>query len=190
MAQVPTPGAPDETPQRTRPVKRVAAADDHPTAVARQDGDALRATELRRRTAAKFVGRVSQLDLETMRAAVLAWRELMATATEAWFAAERAAARAVQEAQRTAQQRTLLAQMADGVLHGVWYREARTERDRRSERDRRPELQVGATEASAQYVATVAMLALLVRDRISAGDFALLYEPFDAEVPLEALEHD
>ena len=131
--------------------------------------------------ASKFVGRVSQLAVEDVRAAVRAWHDVMRTESEAWFGAERAAGNAVAAAGRTAEQEALLADLGESVLRGVWYRDAV------GHRPGTPEARVGATEASGQYVAAVAMLALLVRDRLTAAEFALLYRPFAALIPPEEL---
>lgn len=128
--------------------------------------------------AAKFVGRVSQLDAAAVRAAVEGWREVMRAESEAWFAAERAAAHAVLDAGRTAEQQVMLGHLSDAVLRTVWYRAGVGQT---------PEARVGATEASGQYIASVAMLALLVRDHLSAGEFALLYRPFAGVVPVDEL---
>lgn len=123
--------------------------------------------------ASQFVGRVSQLDIGAIRTAVQAWRQAMRAESDTWFAAEQAAGRAVLAAGRTAEQEVLLDRIAECVLRGVWYRGGA-----RGESPRTPEERVGATEASAQYVSTVAMLALLVRDRLPAAQFAVLYRPF------------
>lgn len=44
-----------------------------------------------------------------------------------------------------------------------------------------------APEASVQYVATLAMLALLLHDRLSAREFSLLYSQFAPLIPVEEL---
>lgn len=130
------------------------------------------------RAASKFVGRVSQLDAAAVRAAVHAWRDVMRTESEAWFAAERAAAHAVLSAGRTAEQEILLGHLADAVLRTVWYRAGA---------GHTPEARVGATEASGQYIGSIAVVALLVRDHLTAPDFALLYRPFAAVIRLDEL---
>jgi hypothetical protein len=134
------------------------------------------------RAASKFVGRVSQLDAEAIRAAIQAWHDVMRAETDAWFSAERAAGHAILVSGRTAEQEILLDRLAECVLRGVWYRDAH------GQRPATPEDRVGATEASGQYVATVAMLAVLVRDHLAAAQFALLYRPFATLIPLQELE--
>jgi hypothetical protein len=128
--------------------------------------------------ASKFVGRVSQLDAAAVRAAVHAWREAMRAESDAWFAAERAVADAVVTAGRTAEQEVLLGHLADAVLRSVWYR---------CGIGQTPEARVGATEASGQYIGSIAMLALLVRDHLGAAEFALLYRPFARVIPIDEL---
>lgn len=132
--------------------------------------------------ASKFIGRVSQLDGHAIRSVVQAWHQLMRDESNAWFAAEQATAQAVPAAGRTAEQEVLLGHLADSVLRGVWYRNARPHQTLAT-----PETRVGATEASAQYVSSVAMLALLVRDYITPADFAVLYRPFARLIPDEDL---
>ena len=46
---------------------------------------------------------------------------------------------------------------------------------------------VAGSDAAAQYVATIASLALLVRDALSTADFETLYSPFQGLIPVEAL---
>ncbi len=131
--------------------------------------------------ASKFVGRLSRLDVAAVRRVVDLWHQVMRSESDAWFAAEEAAAHAVLVAGRTAEQEVLLGYLADCVLRGVWYRDAH------GQPPGTPEARVGATEASAQYVGTIAMLALLVRDHLGAAEFALLYRPFATLIPLEEL---
>ena len=132
--------------------------------------------------ALKFVGRVSQLDIDAVAGALAAWRQSMRADASGWFAAEEAVARAVVSSGRHADQKPLLMHMADAFAHLVWYggRAAR-------EHAPPPELRVQGSEASGQYLTTLAMLALLVRDQLEPATFALLYEPFAPYVPLDEL---
>ena len=125
--------------------------------------------------AAGFVGRVSELDLPRVRAVIASWHEAVARDPDGWFAAEAAVADAVAGSGRRAEQRVLLMEMADAFCHAVWYR--------RAARAAAAERFVHATEPSGQYVATLAMLALLVRDLLDPGDFATVYAPFAAVIP-------
>jgi hypothetical protein len=136
-----------------------------------------------RRAASKFVERVLHLDAEAARAAIQAWHLAMRSESGAWFAAEQAAAHAVLATGRSAEQETLLDNIADFVRR-VWYAGAI------GQPPQTPERRVGATEASAQYVATVAMLALLVRDHLPATQFAVLYRPFATLIPADDLERE
>jgi hypothetical protein len=130
----------------------------------------------------KFVGRVAQLDLAAVSEAIASWRETMRHDSGTWFAAEEAVARAVVLSGRRAEQQPLLMHVADAFSRIVWYggRGARA-------REQAPELRVQASEASGQYLATLAMLALLVREELEPSIFALLYEPFAPFIPLDEL---
>ena len=152
----------------------------HAPGEARVDPRAEQAPDVFGRDAAhRFVGRVAQLDPEAVRAVVAAWRETMRQDLGAWFAAEDAVAHAVVTSGRYHEQRPLLIHMADAFARHVWSRGPRG--------GVAPELRVHATEASGQYLGTVAMLALLVRDHLEPAAFARLYRPFAALVPTAAL---
>ena len=132
--------------------------------------------------ALKFVGRVSQLDLDAVGGALGSWRQTMRDSASTWFAAEEAVARAVVISGRHGDQKPLLMHMADAFAHIVWY-------GGRTGREHAPaaELHVQASEASGQYLATLTMLALLVRDHLEPATFALLYQPFAPYIPLDEL---
>jgi hypothetical protein len=129
--------------------------------------------------ALRFVGRLALLDHEAVRDAVVAWRESMRDDASAWFAAEEAVARAVVTSGRHHEQRPLLIPLAEAFAYSVWYRG----RPQLTLGESAPELRVHATEASGQYLGTLAMLALLVRDHLDAATFDLLYRPFAALIP-------
>lgn len=132
--------------------------------------------------ASKFIGRLAQLDLAAVSAAVRSWHEIMRAESDAWFAAERATAHAVSSAGRRAEQEILLGHVAECFRRAVWYR--------RTQPQAPPEVRVGSTEASAQYLATVAMVALLVRDCLDPYGFELLYRPFARHIPVEELARE
>jgi hypothetical protein len=132
--------------------------------------------------ALKFVGRVSQLDLDAVAGALASWRQTMRTDAGGWFAAEEAVARAVVSSGRHADQKPLLMHMADAFAHLVWYG-GRARREHAPP----PELHVRGSEASGQYLATLTMLALLVRDHLEPATFTLLYQPFAPHIPLDEL---
>jgi pyruvate/2-oxoglutarate dehydrogenase complex dihydrolipoamide acyltransferase (E2) component len=129
--------------------------------------------------ARRFVGRLARLDHEDAAASIRTWREAMREDGDTWFAAEEAAARALVASGRHAAQKPLLIYIADAFAHRVWYRG----RTYLASGTAAAELRVGATEASGQYVATVAMLALLVRDHLDPRAFDVLYRPFAALIP-------
>ncbi len=133
--------------------------------------------------ARRFVGRLARLDHDAVSASIWTWREAMRTEGGAWFAAEEAIARAVVASGRHAEQKPLLIYTAEAFAHRVWYRSLAHVAPGASA----AELRVGATEASGQYVATVAMLALLVRDHLDPRAFELLYRPFAALIPAAEL---
>lgn len=125
--------------------------------------------------AGKFVGRFSQLALADLRAPIERWRRAVSLASTQWFAAESAVATAMRATGRHAEQEILLEQLLLAMRHAGWMR-------------RSDALEVvGASEASLQYTATLALLALLLRDRLTAREFALLYSPFASLIPPEEL---
>jgi hypothetical protein len=127
--------------------------------------------------AADFIGRLAGLTLAEVRRFIGEWHHAVATDADRWFAAEAAVAEAVSRSRRHAEQRVLLRLIADTVTNALWYRHAQTAPGL--------ERRVRATEASGQYAATLAMLALLVRDHLDEGDFAAVYAPFTELIPLE-----
>lgn len=133
-------------------------------------------TRQSRLSASKFLGRFAQLDPLTLGDAVHRWRAAMARDNGGWFAAERAMAAAVRTSGRSAEQHVLLGQMAE-----VFQRHARLAAAPE------PASGAGASEASLQYIATVVMLALLVRDHLEPPAFELLYHPFSDLIPIDEL---
>jgi len=101
----------------------------------------------------------------------------------AWFAAEDVVAQAIVAAGRQREQRPLLMQVADVFAHDVWYGAG-------GRRGPAPGARARATEASGQYVATLAMLALLVRDHLEPAALELVYRPFAAAIPVEELARE
>ena len=132
--------------------------------------------------ARKFVGQLAQLDLDAVRAAVASWHQTMRAEPQAWFAAEAALGQAVVTSGRRGAQEPLLMEVAQAFARAVWYGP-----EARRAQALAPELRTGASEATGQYLATLAMLALLVRDHLEAATFALLYRPFAAIIPPAAL---
>ena len=125
--------------------------------------------------AGKFVGRFSQLDIADLREPVERWRRTVALASTHWFNAESAIATAVRATGRHAEQESLVEQLVRAMHGAGWLR-----------RTDAIEI-VGASEASVQYTATLAMLALLLHDRLTTREFTLLYSPFAPIIPVEEL---
>jgi hypothetical protein len=125
--------------------------------------------------AAKFLGRIAQLELGELGVAVQAWHQ---AAGAAWFAAEDEVAQAITAAARDAEQEVLLEQIAHLFRSVKWFT------------PEQPGARIHASEPSGQYVCTIAMLALLVRDRIAPADFTLLYRPFATLIPTEELDRE
>jgi len=129
-------------------------------------------------SAAKFLGRLAQLDLDALGTAIHAWRAAVVASGGAWFAAEESVARAIRNGRRYEEQEALLHHITDIFRRARWFVPSA------------PGARIRATEASGQYVATTAMLALLVADQIAPGDFELLYRPFAELIPVSELERE
>jgi len=71
-------------------------------------------------------------------------------------------------------QESLLEELSEVVRRRGWWRLDRVESAEGQ----------GLTEAGVQYAATLAAIALLVRDVVPAGEFALIYSPFAPIVPI------
>ena len=127
--------------------------------------------------AAGFVARLAELDVAAVRAFVHEWHRVVSADADNWFAAEAALGAAVVRSGRRVEQLVLLRAIAETFTNLVWYRRSAAT----------PELAVGATEPSGQYAATLAMLALLVRDHLDEREFALVYAPFARLIPAEEL---
>ena len=125
--------------------------------------------------ASKFLGRLSQLDFNTLGEAVRTWHRIAAESGDLWFIVEESVARAVHDSSRYTEQDVLLRHMSTLFLESTWFTSAQ------------PGVRIRAAEPSAQYVATIAMLALLVRDRLLPDEFELLYRPFAGAIPVDAL---
>jgi len=134
--------------------------------------------------AAKFVGRVAQVEVAGIRDVVDTWHRSMRDGADAWFAAEHAVARAVLDAARSAEQAALVEHMTEAFRRAAWSRS--TGRLPRGA----PEPRGGTIEATGQYLATVAMLALLARDHLDPRAFDLLYHPFASQIPASELARE
>ena len=74
-------------------------------------------------------------------------------------------------------------QVADAFAHDVWY-------GAEGRQASAPESPAQATEARGRYVATLAMLALLMRDHLEPATLEMRYHPFAAAVPVEELARE
>jgi hypothetical protein len=117
-----------------------------------------------------FLDRLGALKFEQLGAAVRRWQSL---AGAAWFDAERSVARAILAARAHAAQERLIDRISELFRRARWFTA------------QAPGAVIGASDASGQYVTTIAALALLVCEELPPGDFELLYRPFAAMIPLE-----
>jgi hypothetical protein len=129
--------------------------------------------------AARLVGAAARLDGAQRAAVAAAWADLLDGGAEAWLAAERAAADAVATVGRTAEHDVLLEQLGAAFRRPLGFAGAAGAADR-----------VNETDASAEYVAAVALAAVLVRDGLAAEHFALLYRPLAPHIRLDGLERE
>jgi hypothetical protein len=121
-----------------------------------------------------FVNRLGQLDVAELAVVGRTWRTIVAADPPAWFAAEGSVGHAVRATGRQLMQESLLEELSDVVRRRGWWRLDRIES---------PEGQA-LTEAGVQYAATLAAIAVLVRDVVPAGEFELIYSPFMPVVPV------
>ena len=125
--------------------------------------------------ASKFLGRLSLLDIESLGEAIHLWHRTATESGDEWFSAEASIADAVHASRRYTEQDVLLRHMSTLFLESSWFTSAQ------------PGVRIRASEPSAQYVATIAMLAVLVRDRLTITAFELLYRPFSKLIPVDTL---
>jgi hypothetical protein len=121
-----------------------------------------------------FVERLGQLDVAQLEVVGRTWRSIVAVDPPAWFAAEGSVGLAIQTTGRQLMQESLLEELSDVVRRRGWWRLDRIES---------PEGQA-LTEAGVQYAATLAAIALLVRDVVPAPEFELIYSPFVPVLPV------
>ena len=121
----------------------------------------------------QFLEAIQRLTIEQWREVIAAWR---ATVTDGWHEAGSAVAAAVTEGGRRQAREELLSELADIIRRMRWDRG-----DASGDATQ-------AIESTAHYVASLAALALLVRDRITRRDFDALYAPFGGAIPLAAID--
>jgi hypothetical protein len=125
-----------------------------------------------------FVRRLRRLDVGHLEAVGRAWRTIVANDPPGWFAAESAIGRAVRSTDRQQAQEAVLVELTEVVRRRGWWR-----LDHLTSPDGQ-----GLTEAGVQYAATLAAIALLVRDVAPAQDVELIYGPFAALIPAAELD--
>jgi len=141
--------------------------------------DVIRSSDPDLAAALTFVHRLARLDLSDLEAVGRAWRMIVAADPRGWFAAEGAVGRAVRATRRQAAQEAVLVELTEVVQRRGWWR-----LDHLAGFERQ-----GLTEAGIQYAATLAAIALLVRDVVPAQDVELIYGPFMGLIPSAELDN-
>lgn len=119
-----------------------------------------------------FLEATQRLTVEQWREVIAAWR---ATVTDAWHEADAAVAAAVAASERRQAREELLSELQDIIRRVRWNDADWTGSSRE------------ATESTAHYLASLAGVALLVRDRIAHREFDALYFPFMGIIPLATI---
>ena len=120
----------------------------------------------------QFLEAIQRLTIAEWKEVVGAWR---ATVTDAWHEADAAVAAAVADSERRQAREEVLSELGDITRRIRWNGGEATGTSAQ------------ATESTAQYVASLAALALLVRDRITRHYFDALYRPFMGVIPLATI---
>ena len=126
-----------------------------------------------------FVHRLARLDVGDLEVVGRRWRAAVTDDATAWFTAEGAVGQAMRETRRQAAQEVVIEDLTDVVRRGGWWR-----LDHLAGAGAQ-----GLTEAGVQYAATLAAIALLVRDVVPAADVELIYGPFASLIPLAEVDH-
>lgn len=116
----------------------------------------------------RFLEAIQTLTIDQWQEVIEAWRS---TVTDAWHDASFAVGAAVTESDRRQAREELLSELGDITRRMRW-----------KDGDR-PRDSAQAIESTAHYVASLAAVALLVRDRITRREFDALYLPFMGVIP-------
>ena len=122
----------------------------------------------------RFLGRLRGLSLEQLGEAIRAWRSALAE-NSMWHRAEDAVSSAIARTGRHRGQSAIVEHLFNLFREAPWFKASQ------------PGSLIAGSDAAAQYVATIASLALMVRDALSRADFEMLYFPFQALIPAEGL---
>src|SRR3954454_2317777 len=98
-----------------------------------------------------FLDRLEALDLRDLGAAIRRWHSFVG---DKWFEAERALSQAISDTHAHRAQRRIIDRLSELFRLARWFT------------PEAPGAVIGASDASGQYVATVASLALLVREAL------------------------
>ena len=112
----------------------------------------------------RFLAGLRALSFPDLGRAVGAWRSKI---DDAWHDAEDAVSRAIADTERHDERQRALEALYEVFRDAPWFSR------------REPGSRVPGSDASAQYVATAAMLALLVRDRLEPSQVGVLLAPFE-----------
>ena len=122
----------------------------------------------------RFLGKLRGLSLEQLGEVIRAWRGALAE-SGVWHRAEDAVSIAITRTGRHRGQSAVIERLFNLFRDAPWFK------------DHQPGSLIAGSDAAAQYVATIASLALLVRDALSTADFEMLYLPFQGLIPAEGL---
>jgi len=122
----------------------------------------------------RFLDRLAQFRLEDFEAVVRRWRVTLRD-SDAWYAAEDAVGDAVARTRRDGVMWTVQDRIYEVFRGSTWYEQ------------RPPGTPVAPSEMAAQYLATTAVVALLVADVLPGAALGVLYAPFRDAIPLAEL---
>ena len=120
-----------------------------------------------------FLRRLEALEFDELGVAIRIWREEL---SDGWHEADQAVATAIRDTNRHHQQEMVLEALYDVFRRAPWFSAEQ------------PGARIAASDATAQYVATTALMALLVRDRLAPEHLEVLYRPFSSLIPLAELD--